>query len=298
MLEVCYRCGVKVMTIYAFSIENFKRSRYEVDALMSLMKLKLSQLSEHGELFEQYGARVKVLGRRDLLAPDVVEAIERAEELTRDNGDAILNVCFPYTSRNEIAVAIRNTVEDYSRPVPERGWAPFSQSEIEHKIRARNLAAVSPASTLDNGTSPTPSALSDTEDSTVDSNSPPTPPDADLPTDDPKENERNRSNFYSYPDPESITEATLDEHMLTAGMPPIDLFLRTSGVERFSDFLLWQAHQDTDVEFVSCMWPEFDLWHFLPVLLEWQWKRRKALAEEKLVVRRRRSKKTGNKKVQ
>ncbi|KAI4137071.1 MAG: hypothetical protein LQ340_008101, partial [Diploschistes diacapsis] len=90
-----------------------------------------------------------------------------------------------------------------------------------------------------------------------------------------------------YPDPESITYATLDEHMHTAGLPPVDLFLRTSGVERFSDFLLWQTHERTRVKFVACMWPEFDLWHFIPVLLEWQWQHRKAQAEEKLGRRRR-----------
>ena len=272
------------MTVYAFSIENFQRSRYEVDSLMSLMKLKLTQLCEHGELFQQYGARVKVLGQRDLLAPDVIEAINRAEELTRNNGDAILNICFPYTSRNEMVMAIRKTVEDYSQPVPEREWA-FSQSGIENKIRSRNLSAT-PAKI--NRNSPSPSALSDTEDSTVESAQPPTPPDYDPPAG------TKGGMFQSYSDPEFITEATLDKHMLTADMPPIDLFLRTSGVERFSDFLLWQSHEATELKFVPCLWPEFDLWHFMPVLLEWQWKQRKTQSEEKLI-KRRRSKRTSRK---
>lgn len=278
MLEVCYRCGVKVMTVYAFSIENFQRSQYEVDSLMSLMKLKLTQLSEHGELFEQYGASVRVLGQRELLAPDVIEAIDRAVELTKDNGDAILNICFPYTSRNEITTAIKSTVEEYSHPVPEREWA-FSQSGIEHKIRARNLSA-SPLE-KPNGISPTPSATSDTEESTVESNQPATPP-SYAPPMAPK-----GDSYLSYPDPESISSATLDDHMFTAGMPPVDLFIRTSGVERFSDFLLWQVHQDTDVKFVPCLWPEFDIWHFIPLMLEWQWKRRKLESEERQFRRKR-----------
>jgi len=46
-----------------------------------------------------------------------------------------------------------------------------------------------------------------------------------------------------------------------------------------SDFMLWQAHQDTDIEFVDCMWPEFDIWHFLPILLNWGLKRKKFLQE-------------------
>ena len=64
VLEVCYKSGVRVVTIYAFSIENFKRSRYEVDALMSLAKLKLTQLAQHGDLLSRYGARIQILGQR------------------------------------------------------------------------------------------------------------------------------------------------------------------------------------------------------------------------------------------
>ena len=276
IIEVCYRCGVKVLTVYAFAVDNFKRSRYEVDSLMSLMKLKLTQLSEHGELFQQYGTSVRILGQRELLGADVIEAIDRAEELTKDNDKAILNICFPYASRDEMTKAVRETVEEYSHPVPEREWA-FSQSEIEHKIRARNLSA-SPHKI--GGNSPSPSAVSDTEESTIESVQPATPPNFAQPLG-PK-----GSNCLSYPDPESINNSTLDDHMYTAGMPPVDLFIRTSGVERFSDFMLWQTHEDTEIKFVPCMWPEFDLWHFLPVLLEWQWKRRKQESEGKFVRRR------------
>jgi ditrans,polycis-polyprenyl diphosphate synthase len=86
-LEVCYKSGVKVVTVYAFSIENFKRSKYEVDALMEMAKVKLVQLSQHGELLDRYGASVRVLGSRNLVKPDVLEAIDRAVELTRNNGE-------------------------------------------------------------------------------------------------------------------------------------------------------------------------------------------------------------------
>ena len=276
MLEVCYRCGVKAMTVYAFSVENFNRTRYEVETLMALMKLKLTQMSEHGELFERYGARVRVLGQRELLTPDVLEAIDRAEEITKKNTDAILNVCFPYVSRNEMTMAIRNTVGDWLHPVGEREWA-FSQARIEQNIRSRNLST---ATVELNGQSPTPSALSDTEDSTVESNQPATPPNF-APSTDPKSSKR-----FSFPDPESIDVMTLDEHMYTAGMPPVDLLIRTSGVERLSDYLLWQVHEKTDIKFVSCLWPEFDLWHFIPVLVEWQWRQRKRETDRKVVRRR------------
>ena len=86
ILEVCYKSGVKVVTVYAFSIENFKRSKYEVDALMEMAKIKLSQLAQHGELLDRYGASVRVLGDRTLVKPDVLEAIDRAVDLTKNNG--------------------------------------------------------------------------------------------------------------------------------------------------------------------------------------------------------------------
>ncbi len=84
-----------------------------------------------------------------------------------------------------------------------------------------------------------------------------------------------------YPNAETITSETLDSHMYTAGCPPLDLFVRTSGVERLSDFMLWQCHQETHIVFLKCFWPEFDLWHFLPVLVEWQRKMKQKEREER-----------------
>jgi len=84
-----------------------------------------------------------------------------------------------------------------------------------------------------------------------------------------------------YPNAENITADTLDRHMYTAENPPLDLFIRTSGVERLSDFMLWQCHQDTQIFFLKCLWPEFDLWHFLPVLVEWQWRQKQKEREER-----------------
>jgi ditrans,polycis-polyprenyl diphosphate synthase len=83
---VCYKIGVEVVTIYAFSIENFKRTKYEVDALMDMAKVKLSQLAQHGELLETYGAKLEFLGQRDMIRPDVLEAIDKAIQLTSGNG--------------------------------------------------------------------------------------------------------------------------------------------------------------------------------------------------------------------
>ena len=80
---------------------------------------------------------------------------------------------------------------------------------------------------------------------------------------------------------ESITAKTIDSHMYTADCPPLDLFVRTSGVERLSDFMLWQCHQQTQIYFLKCFWPEFDLWNFLPVLVEWQWRMKQKQRDER-----------------
>lgn len=257
------------MTIYAFSVENFKRSKYEVDALMDTAKVKLSQLTQHGELLDRYGASIRVLGQRELVKPDVLEAVDRAVKMTSGNNKAILNVCFPYTSRDEITTAIRNTVIDYSKPIPSLS-RPFSESHITHTIRARHLSA---ASERIRANSPSSGCTSDTEGSTTSSTTlhPESPPEENLVSGD-KLDSKSRE---SYPDPESITAETLNEHMYTGGLPPLDLLVRTSGVERLSDFMLWQCHQDTKIVFLKTLWPEFDLWTFLPVLVEWQWRRKK-----------------------
>ena len=73
------------MTIYAFSIENFKRPKHEVEALMKMAKVKLEQMSEHGALLDRYGASIRILGQRELVRPDVLEAVDKAVAMTAHN---------------------------------------------------------------------------------------------------------------------------------------------------------------------------------------------------------------------
>jgi len=70
-------------------------------------------------------------------------------------------------------------------------------------------------------------------------------------------------------DVDNITEFTIEDHLFTRGCPPLDLLVRTSGVRRLSDFMLWQCHQGTAIEFVNCLWPEFNIWRFIPILVTW-----------------------------
>lgn len=92
--------------------------------------------------------------------------------------------------------------------------------------------------------------------------------------------------------PETITAETIERHLYTHGCPPLDLLVRTSGVTRLSDFMLWQCHEGTHISFLDCYWPEFDLWQFIPVLLEWQWRQKQK--ERGREERRRRGRGSGN----
>jgi len=283
ILEVCYKSGVRVVTIYAFSIENFKRSKYEVDALMDMAKVKLTQLAQHGELLQRYQAKIQILGDHELVRPDVLEAINKAVDMTKSHDQAVLNVCFPYTSRNEITTAVRETVREFSQPLRPISRRTFSESHITRNIRSRQLDTVSedsdermnpygplaedtPVTDEDETEESTYSAASTNDRASSSQTSTSTSP-ARVPQ---------KSDSSIYPDPESITVDTLTHHTFTADAPPLDLLVRTSGVHRLSDFMLWQAHENTAIVFLECLWPAFDLWQFLPVLVEWQWNQRKA----------------------
>lgn len=114
VLELLYESGVSCATVYAFSIENFKRLKTEVDWLMDLAKAKLKQMSQHGELCDQYGIRICILGNFSFLESGVREVLLEIMESTKHNSRAVLNVCFPYTSRDEMTNAIKRTAASLS----------------------------------------------------------------------------------------------------------------------------------------------------------------------------------------
>ena len=97
--------GVEYLTLYGFSIENWKRPPAEVSALMGLLRLYLRKEME--ELNDQ-GVRMRFIGERDRLAPDIVALIEEAEERTKLNSTLNLVVALSYGARQEITAATRD----------------------------------------------------------------------------------------------------------------------------------------------------------------------------------------------
>mmetsp|Transcript_3097 Transcript_3097/g.5206 ORF Transcript_3097/g.5206 Transcript_3097/m.5206 type:complete len:279 (+) Transcript_3097:72-908(+) len=180
--------GIRNVSVYAFSIDNFKRTAEEVDALMDLALEKFEVLLDDMDLVHKYELKVLVTGDLTLVPEKVKNAALALMQRTKDYSRCVLNICFAYTGCNDIAHAV-NTVA----------------SGVESgKI----------------GTS-------------------------------------------------DVNVKLIEKSLLTSGMPPVDLLLRTSGEKRLSDFLLWQC-SGAHLAFIDTLWPDLSLWDLVQVILEYQ----------------------------
>ena len=176
MRQVITRCdelGVEALTVYAFSTENWARSREEVGALMSLL---LEYFTREIDELHRKNVRILILGDVDGLPQKQREAVRAAMERTRGNTGLKLNIALNYGARAELTRA------------------------------ARMLA------------------------------------------------ERARSGEIS---PDEIDENMLSGSLYTAGLPEVDLLIRTSGEQRLSNFLLYQLAY-AEFVFDPILWPDFD----------------------------------------
>ncbi|PSN55286.1 Dehydrodolichyl diphosphate synthase complex subunit DHDDS [Blattella germanica] len=114
-LQWCLDLGIPEVTVYAFSIENFKRTPEEVDALMELARQKFQRLLNEKDKLMENGVCIRVIGNMSLLPPDVQKLIAEAVVLTKDNTKAFLNVAFAYTAREEVTQAVRTVVSGVER---------------------------------------------------------------------------------------------------------------------------------------------------------------------------------------
>jgi short-chain Z-isoprenyl diphosphate synthase len=98
--------GIPMITLWAFSLDNLRRPQSEVSGIFTAVEHKLRALAKASSIREQ-GVHVTVIGRREVLPPDLIDAIERAEAVTRDNHRITLNLAVGYGGREEIADALR-----------------------------------------------------------------------------------------------------------------------------------------------------------------------------------------------
>jgi len=171
-VSTAVQLGIQYLTLYGFSMENWKRPMAEVTALMGLLRLYLRQ--EVDELNEK-GVRIRFIGERKRLAPDIVNLIKEAEKRTETNTALNLVVALSYGARQEITAAAR---------------------KLAQKVLAGELAL------------------------------------------------------------DDIDETLMSQNLATAGIPDLDLVIRTSGEKRVSNFLLWQLAY-AELIFTDTLWPDF-----------------------------------------
>ena len=165
--------GIGFLTIFSFSSENWARPPAEVRDLMALLRRFIR--NDLAELHAN-NVRVRVIGEREGLAPDILRLLAEAEELTRGNDGLVLVVAFNYGARQEIARAARRLAAD---------------------VRDGRMAL------------------------------------------------------------DAVTAETLARCLDAPDVPDPDLIIRTSGEQRLSNFLLWQAAY-SELVFVPVHWPDFD----------------------------------------
>uniref|UniRef100_A0A5B7BHP9 Alkyl transferase n=1 Tax=Davidia involucrata TaxID=16924 RepID=A0A5B7BHP9_DAVIN len=112
MLGYCYEWGIKYVTVYAFSIDNFKRRPEEVQPLMDLMQEKIEGLMKEHSLVNRYGVRVHFAGNLELLSEPVREAAKKAMAATASHSKAVLSICVAYTSTDEIVNAVQQSCKE------------------------------------------------------------------------------------------------------------------------------------------------------------------------------------------
>ena len=172
IVRVASEMGVEVLTVYAFSTENWKRPHREVDFLLNLFDSFLEK--EIAEMHAQH-VRMSFIGRRDRFTERFLRRMEEAEERTANNTGMHFNLAANYGSQDEILRAVR---------------------AISVRVAAGEIT------------------------------------------------------------PEEIDEDLFSHALDTAGDPPVDLFIRTSGDLRLSNFLLWQSAY-AELYFTDTHWPDF-----------------------------------------
>lgn len=105
VIDWCFQLGIKCVTVYAFSVENFKRTTEEVNTLMELAMQKLANLAEYNELIRRNKVAIRIIGELNLLPLNVRDSAIKAMKATAHHNQFILNICFPFVSKLEMARA-------------------------------------------------------------------------------------------------------------------------------------------------------------------------------------------------
>ncbi|MBN2454741.1 di-trans,poly-cis-decaprenylcistransferase [Candidatus Woesearchaeota archaeon] len=130
LLDWCSELGIKELTLYAFSLENFNRPKEEFDYIMKVFKSEFEAATKD-ERFEKRGIRVRFIGRIELFPEDVQKSMKSLMERTKNNTNYTVNFAMAYGGRAEIVDAARRIVKDV-----ESGKL---KAEIDEKLFSKYL---------------------------------------------------------------------------------------------------------------------------------------------------------------
>ena len=106
------KIGIDIITVFAFSTENWKRSEDEVNALMSLLETYLDDFAKEADT---ENIVIRVLGNVSAFSKSLQESIERTVKRTENNTGTILNICLNYGGRDEIVCAVKNIANEVKK---------------------------------------------------------------------------------------------------------------------------------------------------------------------------------------
>ncbi|PON50011.1 Decaprenyl diphosphate synthase-like [Parasponia andersonii] len=270
MLAYCYELGVKYVTVYAFSIDNFKRRPEEVQYLMDLMLEKIEGLLEHESIVNQYGIRVYFIGNLKLLNEPVRLAAEKAMKATAKNNKATLLVCVAYTSCDEILNAIQEACKCRRNEIQTSKVSGGENEEIHEDKKSNGLVihdlqepyedgfhgfeAVDTDRICNGGIGHSVKAPCEDEDFAIRT--------CNGLMDEAQVCEK-QGNLPT------IKLVDVEKHMYMAVAPDPDIVIRSSGETRLSNFLLWQTAY-CPLYSPAALWPDLGLWHLIWAVLNFQ----------------------------
>lgn len=126
LAKYIFNKGVKYLSIYAFSTENFNRSAEEVSYLMGLI---IKFFNERVNELHDYNIKIVVSGLRDNLSKEVLKCIDNVVDLTKDNTGGVLNVCLNYGGRREIVDAV-NKIKEANVSITEETFGKYLYNDL------------------------------------------------------------------------------------------------------------------------------------------------------------------------
>ncbi|KAK7379706.1 hypothetical protein VNO78_34395 [Psophocarpus tetragonolobus] len=280
ILRYCYEMGVKYVSVYAFSIDNFRRKPKEVQTLMELMQEKIEELLQQESLVNEYGVRLHFIGDLQLLTEPVRAAVEKAMRVTAHNNQRVLLICVAYTSRHEIVHAVQECCNEKWNEVQASIEAKvtngaFARIDQSLKENGFDLLFQDPCKDYLNATKacssvPKGEVGAGEKDGMLEHN-------VEKHGENDSEAEITSCNelvemteeMYRQGEVPFIKLVDIEKHMYMRVAPDPDILIRSSGEARLSNFLLWQTNT-CPLYAPTALWPEIGLSHLVWAVLNFQ----------------------------